>query len=113
MSEQYISVVKDFARFPGPRHAANGPYSGEEFREKILSPALEKLPSGTKLIVVLDGARGFTASFLEEAFGGLVRVKGMKGDELRQKLDVRATDPSVSYWLHKISEYIQEAEVHH
>ena len=49
-------------------------YSGEDFREKILAPAFAKCKkNGEQLTVNLDGGYGYGSSFLEEAFGGLVR----------------------------------------
>ncbi|AYP29020.1 hypothetical protein AS1_40 [Marinobacter phage AS1] len=65
--------VKDFTEFPGPRYAKLGPYSGEEFRQKVLEPAIKE--AGTDLEIDLDGTFGYGSSFLEEAFGGLVRLR--------------------------------------
>lgn len=64
--------VKDFSEFPGPRSPKIGPNSGEEFREDVLIPAIKK-DGVEKLCVNLDGTYGYGSSFLEEAFGGLVR----------------------------------------
>ncbi len=66
--------VKDFSEFPGPRFRSIGPDSGEEFRETVLIPAIQE--NGIENISVnLDGTCGYGSSFLEEAFGGLVRMK--------------------------------------
>lgn len=63
--------VSDFSKFPGPRYKKLGKYSGEEFRETVLMPEIDQ---GTDdLMVDLDGVLGYGSSFLEEAFGGLVR----------------------------------------
>jgi len=66
-----ISIATDFSRYPAGRTRADGPYSGELFRTKMLEPALA---AGDHLVVNFDGARGYGSSFLEEAFGGLVRA---------------------------------------
>lgn len=71
--ETLIDVARDFSRTPGGRYASQSESSGEEFRKTILEPALR---AGNDIVVDLDGAAGFTTSFLEEAFGGLVRVFG-------------------------------------
>lgn len=69
-----INIAKDYTKTPGGRFAKEGPFSGEDFRNKILLPAFEKAKSqNEKLVVVLDGGFGYAVSFLEEAFGGLVR----------------------------------------
>lgn len=66
-------VVRDvFTKTPGGRLREDGPYSGEEFRDDILIPALEAHPDET-VEVDLDGTCGYAASFLEEVFGGLIR----------------------------------------
>lgn len=69
MNEVYLA--KQFSRHPAGRYKTDGPYSGELFREKHLIPAIR---DRKKIIVHLDGARGYGSSFLEEAFGGLVRM---------------------------------------
>lgn len=69
-----IAIAKDFSRAPGARYRRHGPHSGEEFLEDILMPALRTAEEmNSKVVVVLDGALGYATSFLEEAFGGLVR----------------------------------------
>jgi hypothetical protein len=109
MAEQVISIAKDFTRYPGPRYIDDGPKSGEEFRESVLVPrilAAEK--TGGKVIVVLDGARGYTSSFLEEAFGGLVRLKGYTRKRLEELLEIRVSDPKLRYLAGNIDEYLSE-----
>lgn len=69
-----ISIRNDYSRTPGPRYTHEGSYSGQEFRENFLYPKLlDALMSKDKVEVVLDGTSGYGTSFLEEAFGGLVR----------------------------------------
>jgi uncharacterized protein DUF4325 len=65
--------VADFSKTPGGRFRREGVWSGEEFRETVLQPILDR---GDDVIVDLDTALGFTSSFLEEVFGGLVRKYG-------------------------------------
>lgn len=67
--------VRDFTTTPGARYRTDGPFSGQEFREDYLVPALkDALDKGAMLEVNLDHAVGFGTSFLEEAFGGLQRA---------------------------------------
>jgi STAS-like domain of unknown function (DUF4325) len=110
MSDKIINIARDFTRYPGPRHVEDGPKSGEEFREAVLVPKLAEVErSGDKLVVTLDGATGYTSSFLDEAFGGLVRVKGYTSERLAKLLEVRTGEPSQNFWKGRISEYISEA----
>ncbi len=69
----FIDVARDFSPTPGGRYERESKWSGEEFRIRLLEPALR---AGKRIVVDLDGAVGFTTSFLEEAFGGLVRTFG-------------------------------------
>lgn len=77
-----IDVGRDFSPTPGPRLRTSGPWSGEEFRERFLEPPLRR---GDVVEVDLDGVVGYTMSFLEEAFGGLVRVFG---PEIRDRVTI-------------------------
>ncbi len=69
-----INIAKDYSKTPGGRFIKEGEYSGEDFREKILAPAFAKCKKNREQLTVnLDGGYGYGSSFLEEAFGGLVR----------------------------------------
>jgi hypothetical protein len=64
--------VLDFSEFPGPRNESIGVFSGERFREEVLLPAIREYGIG-EISIDLDGTAGYGSSFLEEAFGGLIR----------------------------------------
>jgi len=87
-----ISIARDFSRFPAGRFTTDGPWSGEGFRETILHPALL---ANSRVIVQLDGTLGYGSSFLEEAFGGLVRVHGISPGDLHEKLTLESRDSSL------------------
>lgn len=78
-----LSVARDFSEFPAGRHPDDGPYSGERFREEFLAPNLK---SDGSIEVDLDGTMGYGSSFLEEAFGGLVRNHGLNLKTLESRL---------------------------
>ncbi|MEP3430996.1 MAG: STAS-like domain-containing protein [Roseibium sp.] len=80
-----ISVAKDFSVSPGPRFKKQGPNSGEAFREKVLLPALKR---ENQLTVILDGTQGYGSSWLDEAFGGLVREHGYNPNKLKNILQI-------------------------
>ena len=106
MTEKTIIIDRDFTHCPGGRYRRHGEYSGEEFRDDILVPALE---DGDQVIVVLDGTEGYASSFLEEAFGGLVRERGYTQEQLRVQLEVRADDPVYLLYKRLADQYIRDA----
>lgn len=85
-----LKISEVFSAIPGGRSRADGPNSGEDFREKHLRPKFESLKKGEKLLIDLDGAYGFPTSFLEEAFGGLARLFGV--ESVLGKLEFRCTE---------------------
>src|SRR3546814_7942352 len=86
--------VADHAPTPGGRFTRDGAYSGEWFRDEILRPMLgDAIASGERVSVVLDGTRGYGSSFLEEAFGGLIRTGAFSPEEVRATLTVVASNP--------------------
>ncbi|MFL6673758.1 MAG: STAS-like domain-containing protein [Massilia sp.] len=100
---QNVSVARDFTRFPSGRFKKNGDTSGEAFRERFLEPALR---DGIEITVDLDGTIGYGSSFLEEAFGGLVRALHVTPDYVYSKLCLRSTDPAL---LDEVKSYINDA----
>lgn len=93
MIDQGLTLrVRDFTLYPGPRLKEDGDYSGEEFRDKYLLPKYrEAVKNKVYLHVILEGTKGYASSFLEEAFGGLVR-KGQKKKELKKYLKIHSPD---------------------
>ncbi|AXO17623.1 STAS-like domain-containing protein [Providencia stuartii] len=100
MSTLYI---KDFSKYPGPRYERLGENSGEKFRDSFLIPALLE---DHDLIVDFDGVFGYGSSFLEEAFGGLVR-QGVNRDILiNLKKNLKSKDKSI---IDEVISYIDDA----
>lgn len=64
-----IKVANDFTMTPGARYYSDGPFSGEEFFDKLLRPMFEEaLQADEKLTIDLDGTNGYASSFLDESF---------------------------------------------
>ena len=83
----YIKFVDIYTDTPGARYRKDGKYSGEEFRDDILIPALiESLKRKEKLYLDLDGAYGYPTGFLDEVFGGLIRMNLFKTRTIKEKL---------------------------
>lgn len=105
MMTKTISIAKDFSRYPGGRFIKQGPWSGELFREQVLMPAIN---SGNKPVVIeLDGTLGYGSSFLEEAFGGLVRLKGVSAKTVLSTFEFITGDPSL---IEEIISYVKDAD---
>ena len=102
MGNKAINVERDFSRYPAGRYETDGPYNGQTFREKFLIPALSKKTG--KILIELDGARGYGSSFLEEAFGGLIRA-GFTANEVLDRLDLKSEDNTL---IEEIKGYILE-----
>ncbi|MCX7091895.1 MAG: STAS-like domain-containing protein [Methylobacter sp.] len=98
-----IDIGQDFSRYPAGRYKTDGPFSGEIFRAQFLVPVLD---NNEHAIIELDGTAGYGSSFLEEAFGGLVRL-GYSSAQIKTAVTLHSEDPSL---LEEIEEYILDAE---
>lgn len=105
MTEMTFSVARDFSPFPGPRRSVQGPCSGEALR-KLLARRLRAQPG--QMIINLDGTHGYGSSFLDEAFGGLVRSEHFEKSEILNRLQfVSKLDPT---YIDEILESINKAK---
>lgn len=100
-----INVIKDFHAKPYGRYPEDGDGCGEFFRDKILAPALK---SHTHVHVVLTGYNRYGRSFIDEAFGGLIRHSGFTLQQLESKLSYEHADVKSIEFL--ISERLEAAE---
>ena len=98
-----IRLATEFSRFPFGRYRSQGGFSGEAFRDDVLLPLLR---SGEHIVVDLDGTSGLSPSFLEEAFGGLVRA-GFTPEDIIGRVTI-ASDEDPSY-IDEVRGYVQEA----
>jgi len=98
-----INIGKQFSRYPVGRYRADGDSNGEKFREDVLRPLLVMRDD---VVIEFDDALGYGSSFLEEAFGGLVR-SGFKADDLLKRLTLNTADDSLKK---EIISYIKEAK---
>lgn len=96
-----INIGRQFGRYPAGRYLADGPYNGQKFREEFLIPALKG--KDDEIEITLSDARGLKSSFLEEAFGGLVRT-GFLPEELIRRFKFVAKDQTL---IEEILEYIR------
>ena len=104
-----IVVRHAFSRFPGPRFTSQGKFSGELFREQFLLPKVRHaVDSGEMLTVDLTGLIACGTSFLEEAFGGLIRENKYQLAQLQPVLEIKCDDRR--RYVDEISRYMQAAE---
>jgi hypothetical protein len=83
-----IDIGKKFSRYPAGRFVDDGPFSGERFRDEFLVPPLRREET---VEVLMDSTAGYGSSFLEEAFGGLIRV-GISPRIVKAHLLIRTED---------------------
>ena len=103
-----IDIAKDFSDTPiGRYHPEDGPVTGERFREELLYPALKR---DGQVTVAIDGTEGYGSSFLDEAFGGLVRKGYYSAKQLADSLKIECNDPDFAIYHGLIWKYIAEAK---
>jgi len=106
---QVLKVSADFSDIPGPRYIREGSYSGEDFRERLLLPRLKEcIEKGGILQIDLDGTQGYGTSFLEEAFGGLIRVNQLSLSDISDHIIIISEEEP--YLKDDIEEYMRDAE---
>lgn len=101
-----IDISKDFSDVPAGRYKNDGPNSGEQFRKEFLVPALQ---TDEKVEVLLDGAEGYGSSFLEEAFGGLVRNTEYTRQYIESNLIITAHSEEYAFYRDLVLEFISNA----
>ena len=98
-----INIGKQFSRFPVGRYFADGETNGQRFREELLRPALLEFET---VEIFFDDALGYGSSFLEEAFGGLVR-SGYSAAPLLKRLILMSEDDALK---DEVTQYILDAQ---
>jgi len=101
-----IKIAVDYSDTPLGRYPADGNFNGQRFREEFLVPALK---AEDKTVVDIDDVEGYGSSFLDEAFGGLVREGHFSSKDLKQKLQIQCQNSDYSIYANLIWKYINEA----
>ena len=98
--EVTMIVVREWSDCPGTRERRLCQFSGEEFREEVLEPALKHYG---RVVIDMDGTDGYFPSWLEEVFGGVVRTFGPSVKKRLLYLSSESAD------IAEIEEYIRDA----
>ena len=103
-----IKVLTEFSRTPSTRKIKEGNISGELFRQTILLPKFKAaFTNGVKCIVDLDGTSGCGTSFLEEAFGGLIRIEKIPYNDIKKCLEIISNEEPI--YKTEIEQYLLDA----
>ncbi|QHQ15789.1 DUF4325 domain-containing protein [Pectobacterium parmentieri] len=98
-----IMIANDFSRTPFGRYVTDSPNSAERFRRELLAPAFRGVEQQVE--VDFSGVSlGVGSSFLEEAFGGLIRKEGVPKDRIIRNLLVKSQLPIYEQQIRKFVE---------
>lgn len=92
MSTRVFKIVDEFSITPSARTAEEGKFPGVELRNMIKPLLQEAIDNDGKLLIDLDEAAGYGTSFLEEVFGGLIRVEGFKYEDIIAHLEIKSDE---------------------
>lgn len=99
-----INIAADYSKVPGGRYIEDGPFSGQDFRSKVLLPKFQEAKRQNEALQVnLDGGYGYGSSFLDEAFGGLARE--LRDPEIRKIQIISEEEPGL---IPQIQKYIEQ-----
>jgi hypothetical protein len=101
-----INIARQFSEFPTGRFYTDGPDSGQRFRDEHL---LTPLSQGDTVKVELSGTDGYGSSFLDEAFGGVVRILRFSSAEAAARILFEVSDPSDQTFINETRGYIADA----
>lgn len=101
-----INIAKDYSETPLGRYPADGDFSGERFREEFLRPAFKE---SDQVVVEIADVEGYGSSFLDEAFGGLVREGYFDAKDMHKRLKINCSNPDYEIYRGLIWKYIDEA----
>ena len=104
----WYSIAAEFGKTPSARKEEEGKLSGIELRNNLKVLIRQNIESNELISIDMDGTAGYGSSFLEEVFGGLVRVEGFTLAELERHMVIKTTeDPDLE---DEIWEDIRDAE---
>lgn len=101
-----IIIAKQFSKTPFGRYTTDSPNSAERFRREFLVPAFKD--GNDQVVIDFRGiALGVGSSFLEEAFGGLIRREGVPKKVVKDRLVIRSDMP---FYKEQIDKFVDLAQ---
>lgn len=101
-------IATQFSRTPSARVESEGKFPGEQLREIITPMLKECIQNNEEFWIDLDGTAGYGTSFLEEVFGGLIRVEHIAYKDLRECLKIKSDEEEEL--IEECWSYIEDAE---
>ena len=106
----YLNIAEEFSPIPIGRFRTHGDKSGEAFREEILYPRVcEAIKNKETLKVDFTNMLKLSSAFLEESFGGLVRIHELDRDEVLKTIEFISKDRLHVTYLELSRDFIEEA----
>ena len=105
--EKKLIRVSDYTQFPGGRFSSDGEGNAADFRINYLVPPLKE---NQYILLNLDGVNGYPASFIDAAFGGLVRDEGFDSEFVEEHLELQALEPGYSGAIRLIKKFIKSPD---
>jgi len=102
-----IDIPRDFSKYPMGRTDDDGPDNGQRFFREFLLPNVR---SGKHVFVYLDGTRAIGSSFLDEAFGALIRELKMSPKDALSAVTIVAKKPAYALYKEMAEQFIREAK---
>ena len=105
--EKKLIRVSDYTLYPSGRFSTDGEGNAEDFRTKYLLPPLK---DNQQILVNLDGVNGYPASFLDAAFGGLVRDEGFDSEFIQEHVELQALELGYSSAIRLSKKYMKSPD---
>lgn len=101
-------IAEEYTPYPAGRNIQDGPGSGEGFRNELLKLIERKQERGLRKIkLIMDNTFGYGSSFLDEAFGGLIRESQYSKALINETFEFITNDPVL---IKQIQGYMADAE---
>lgn len=107
--KKYINVTDHFPEFYGLKRS-DSPFSAEALREDFLVTSIESLNENESIIICIDNQLDvieYGASYLQEAFVGLVSHGHFTIDFLNEKVEFSCLHDESVFYIKKINEYLK------